>query len=804
MKKYLSILCAGLLLFLTASPAFAAVVAKPTTPISVTGDTLWPSPGAIAPLTEGSGNTVEQVHTLTSSFVAANGGIANPTWTTDSAVGGNCFIFQNGVTTGSVPGTDNEIHFANIGATASNSSNGITSFGIYKNTGDSNFVGGIIAAGCSSGDCGAGIFGGATPRPGWVIGGSRYGPTTGASIGVGDTVGVVCTMDNSGSGNLVVACYDYTTSTRFTDYTFAIGNGVSAFIGGTTDFTINPRVSALTFCLRGEVSNAGYYQGVWNSTQINAYFADPWEAVRATVSLSPSSLSGSSSASSVVVTSNTARYTAGTPGSPTFTDTGLAGSSISSQVVNSTTQATLQVIPGLTSGTAVIGDTTTTANLVVSAAAATTLTLTGPSTGTTLTPTSNYTISTNGILSTSEVLTPTSSVGGDTFTPSSVTLTTGTQSQTFTMTGSATGARNINATRTSGPVLTGPSNVVTTLSAGALVSGAVTLGPINYTSIGFTLATPTGGAGTYGPVKLYRSTTSGFTPGSGNLVQTISSPTFPLAISDTGLTKGTAYFYVIETDDSNGDTIQTAQIGAATYPIWSIGYGQVGQSHTGFMPDPKPFMTGGLTDPGIVPAWITSNNGISGSKTADWVVGQTNYNNAITAMNTAFTGHSLNQIYVRLEFGVNDAVNSVTASTFSSNISNMIAGFSASNAVVTGQSAKILLCGGIPAQTPAGMSTAQLDLMRQYNAAMKLLADNVTTFYMGDDWFDWCLNNQSYYRAGGVHLTINTDTPTPPQNTYGYNILEFIEAEMFHRTFYGVGVPGSGGGNGAFSYGGAN
>lgn len=69
--------------------------------------------------------------------------------------------------------------------------------------------------------------------------------------------------------------------------------------------------------------------------------------------------------------------------------------------------------------------------------------------------------------------------------------------------------------------------------------------------------------------RLYRSTTSGFTPGPGNLIAT--SPTFPYA--DTGLTNGTAYYYkgiaanVI--GDSAASTQQSATPSAATGGVFT-------------------------------------------------------------------------------------------------------------------------------------------------------------------------------------------------------------------------------------------
>lgn len=78
-----------------------------------------------------------------------------------------------------------------------------------------------------------------------------------------------------------------------------------------------------------------------------------------------------------------------------------------------------------------------------------------------------------------------------------------------------------------------------------------------------------GGTGPY-HYALYRSTTTGFTPGPGNLVKdNIADPaTGPVTYSDTGLTPGTKYFYVVEAvDEGNGNaTVDSTQLTIVTGP----------------------------------------------------------------------------------------------------------------------------------------------------------------------------------------------------------------------------------------------
>jgi fibronectin type 3 domain-containing protein len=61
--------------------------------------------------------------------------------------------------------------------------------------------------------------------------------------------------------------------------------------------------------------------------------------------------------------------------------------------------------------------------------------------------------------------------------------------------------------------------------------------------------------------SVYRSTTSGFTPGSGNLIASgVTGPTY----SNTGLAASTTYYYVIEAIDADGSSAASAQESATT------------------------------------------------------------------------------------------------------------------------------------------------------------------------------------------------------------------------------------------------
>lgn len=78
------------------------------------------------------------------------------------------------------------------------------------------------------------------------------------------------------------------------------------------------------------------------------------------------------------------------------------------------------------------------------------ITLSGPSFGVVSVASSNFTIGANGVITGSIVVTPSDGGGGGTFTPSTVTISSGTPTATFTYTPASTGAKTISATNDGG------------------------------------------------------------------------------------------------------------------------------------------------------------------------------------------------------------------------------------------------------------------------------------------------------------------------------------------------------------------
>lgn len=138
--------------------------------------------------------------------------------------------------------------------------------------------------------------------------------------------------------------------------------------------------------------------------------------------------------------------------------------------------------------------------------AATTYTLTGPSTATVGSASSNFTVQSNGTLSSAVTVTPSDGGGGGSFSPATVTLAanaSGTSSATFTYTPASAGTKTISTTNNGG--LTNPASISLTASAAAT-----------------------------GPIYVRMPTTNGLT-------ETVSSPgyTYTANANDTGF--GTGY-----------------------------------------------------------------------------------------------------------------------------------------------------------------------------------------------------------------------------------------------------------------------
>lgn len=101
-----------------------------------------------------------------------------------------------------------------------------------------------------------------------------------------------------------------------------------------------------------------------------------------------------------------------------------------------------------------------------SAAAATAVTMTGPTTGTVGSASSNFTVGANGVITGTVIVTPSDGGAGGTFTPTTVSISSGSPTGTFTYTAASTGAKTVSVTNNGG--LSNPSSITFTASSGAV------------------------------------------------------------------------------------------------------------------------------------------------------------------------------------------------------------------------------------------------------------------------------------------------------------------------------------------------
>lgn len=208
-------------------------------------------------------------------------------------------------------------------------------------------------------------------------------------------------------------------------------------------------------------------------------------ALPSSFTVSPTSVVAGS-AVTVTATGTGTAWTSGTTFSATV-------GTISALSVNVGTQvATFTYTAPATAQTITISDSTDsdTATLTV-VAAATSYTLTGPTSGFTGVASSAFTVALTpggGAVTGTVTVTPSDGGGGGTFAPSTVNLTTGSPSATFTYTAASTGAKTISATNNaSNPTLTNPSSLTYTVSnPNVLQLGVLTATP-TYNSIAFEL-----------------------------------------------------------------------------------------------------------------------------------------------------------------------------------------------------------------------------------------------------------------------------------------------------------------------------
>jgi hypothetical protein len=314
----------------------------------------------------------------------------------------------------------------------------------------------------------------------------------------------------------------------------------TSWVSGTTVFTL-PSITGLTKVSQSITSGTaativcttGATTGTGNITDNTDSATAALTVSAATLAIAPTS-GGVSTPVSLTLTGTNTLWSSETA-STLFAATGGTSPSISGITVTSNTAATATLNPGSTGGTITVTDSSTTATASFTATGTLAVSPTSvvqSSTGLTLTLTGVGTSWTSG--------TP----GSPTFTASAGTIT----AQTVTSATSATLTYNSPAASASPVTITDPSTGATaslTIATSNLANGTASTVSVGNTIATVTVGNATGGTPPYS-YQWYRSTTSGFTPGGGNIVAGATNQT----LNDTGLTNGLTYFYVNVVTDS--------------------------------------------------------------------------------------------------------------------------------------------------------------------------------------------------------------------------------------------------------------
>lgn len=306
---------------------------------------------------------------------------------------------------------------------------------------------------------------------------------------------------------------------------------VTSLLGGTLPETITGWIDGWTF---KDYSAGGSYTSIGGTRTISVAsgtvaagtLSHPvTRASSPTVSTQPSNQS--------VVTGTTATFTTAWTGSPTgyqwqrSTDGGTNWNNVTDGT-GGTTNTYTTAATTLTGGTANNGDrfrcvatngggsTNSNAAILTVNAAATAVTLTGPTTGTVNAASSNFTVGANGGIVGTITVTPSDGGAGGTFNPTSINLTSGSPTGTFTYTATSSGAKTISVTNNA--ALTNPSSITYTASSASATALSMT-GPsggssgvastnftvsTNGTLAGTVTVTPSdgGGGGSFSPTTL--------------------------------------------------------------------------------------------------------------------------------------------------------------------------------------------------------------------------------------------------------------------------------------------------------------
>ncbi len=279
---------------------------------------------------------------------------------------------------------------------------------------------------------------------------------------------------------------------------------------------------------------------------------------------------------------------------------------------------------------------------------------------------------------------------------------------------------------------------VDTYTIDATGGGFTTTATATPTTTGVDLtSTPSGGSGG-NTFQWYRSTTYGFTPGSGNTLAGATTQN----VSDTTAVAGTLYFYVLIVTDSGADTATSVQVAGepfrAALKAGFLGDSIYANTPTSGVPPPDNFEILAQDWGGYHYDVTVSNQAIAGTSTGDWVSGSAD----LIAAKSAFASAGVTHVFILI--GANDALASVSANTYSTQLASCV-----NDLVSAGY--KVILDYPNGAITGSYATPTAQALIQAYQAKIDALV-NGTTIYQGDHHlWNYSLLYQTFSETDGVH-----------------------------------------------------
>lgn len=321
----------------------------------------------------------------------------------------------------------------------------------------------------------------------------------------------------------------------------------------------------------------------------------------------------------------------------------------------------------------------------------------------------------------------------------------------------------------------------------------------SFTSTSVTLAASvTGGVAPY-TYQWYRANAANFTPGSGNLLSGTTSAT----PTDSTLAAGTVYYYKVVVTDNAANSATSAALMARTGTLPNtlqiVCFGDSIGKQPVFLTGDFPFyMSQYLQTLGGFRSVRVLNCHISGSDTSTAATGW-----QPTATSSAAAGDNTNlsplggnyltaaesyvaaqfpsgPVYWITELGRNDALSNVSAATYQSNLSAIVANILAAN-----PNYHVILNAPITSSAIASSwSDAKTDLVVSYQAAQAALVSG-TSVLVGDtgQTYQWMSENFStLYQSDGVHPVTNGAI------LMGLNYA-FWDLKALNASIYGTSTP---------------